>query len=150
MQRRWNSMVKGLIGAVGVALLAATSLPSPAQAATGTVRVAITSGGFILGLKGGQGTLTFRGHTYPLTVGGISAGALIGASTTELIGRAYRLRRAADIAGTYTAIGGTAAIAGGAGAIELQNSRGVVLRLSGRTIGLQFSFSLSGMEIQLR
>lgn len=150
MKRRWSFIAKGLISAVGFAFLAATSVPSPAQAGTGTVRAVITKGGFIVGIGGGQGTLIFKGHKYPLTFGGISAGALIGASTTELVGHAYNLHSAADIAGTYTAVGAGVAVAGGAGAVQLQNSRGVVLVLQGRKIGLELSASLSGMDVQLR
>ncbi|NJL07853.1 MAG: hypothetical protein HC900_05990 [Methylacidiphilales bacterium] len=150
MKSGWTGIVKGLICAAGLALLAATSVPSSAQAGSGTVRAVITKGGFIVGVGGGQGTLTFKGRSYPLTFGGISAGAVIGASTTELVGRAYNLQSAADIAGIYTAVGAGAAVAGGAGAVQLQNSKGVVLVLQGRKIGLELSASLSGMNVQLR
>lgn len=131
-------------------LVAVASLPTPSQAETGSVRVVVTKAGFIVGVGGGQGTLTFQGHHYPLSIGGISVGATIGASKTELVGRAYHMRHPSDIEGTYTAIGAGAAVAGGAGAVRLQNSKGVVLELQGRKVGVEFSVSLSGMDVRLR
>jgi hypothetical protein len=90
----------------------------------------------------------FQGRRYPLRVGGLSCGATIGASEADLVGRAYNLRRPSDIAGTSTAVG--AAAGGGASTIRLQNARGVVLDLQGRTIGLELNANVSGVEISLR
>lgn len=123
---------------------------SEALAASGQVRIRIVSAGFIVGAAGGSGTLTFGGRSYSLGIGGISVGATIGASTTELIGTAVNLRSPRDIEGVYTAAGAGAAIAGGAQIFQLSNSRGVVLKLRGRKIGLEFSIDLSGMQISLR
>jgi hypothetical protein len=68
-------------------LLALAGLATTAQADTGTVRVIFTKGGFIIGVGGGHGVLTFHGHHYPFNVSGASIGATIGASTTHLQGR---------------------------------------------------------------
>jgi hypothetical protein len=116
----------------------------------GTVRIEVVKAGFIVGVGGGRGTLVFQGRRYPLSVGGLSFGATIGASKADLIGRAYNLRRASDIAGTYTAVGGGVAVGGGASGIRLQNARGVVLELRGRNVGLEFNANVSGVEIGLR
>jgi hypothetical protein len=137
----------------GLVALAATLmlvLAAPGWAATGTVYVEIAKAGFIIGVGGGRGTLVFQGRRYPLRVGGLSFGATIGASKADLVGRAYNLRRASDIAGTYTAVGVGAAAGGGASTIRLQNARGVVLDLRGRTIGLELNANVSGVEIGLR
>ena len=64
--------------------LATAAFVVPAEAATAAVSLHIASAGFIFGVTGGSGTLTFRGQRYPLRVGGISAGALIGVSATDL------------------------------------------------------------------
>jgi hypothetical protein len=80
----------------------------------------------------------------------LSVGATIGASKADLVGRAYNLRRASDIAGTYTAVGGGVAVGGGASGIRLQNARGVVLELRGRNVGLELNANVSGVEIGLR
>ena len=134
-----------------VLALAATSAVSvPTWAATGNVHFEIAKAGFIVGVGGGSGTLVFKGRRYPLSVGGLSFGATIGASKAELTGRAYNLRQPSDITGTYTAVGTAVAVAGGASAIRLQNTKGVVLELRGRNIGLELNASVSGVEISLR
>jgi len=135
------------IGILAVLMFFAATVPS--QAETGRVRLNITKAGFIIGVGGGTGTLVFRGRSYPLSVGGLSVGTL-GAASADLVGRAYNLRRAQDIAGTYTAIGAGAAIGGGAAAARLRNSNGVVLELRGRQVGLQVSLNLSGMSLAMR
>jgi len=129
--------------------LAAGALVSPAEAATGEVALHIASAGFIFGVTGGNGTLIFAGRQYPLTIGGISAGALIGASATDLVGTASHLHQPGDIAGLYSAIGAGLSVAGGRQVAQLSNARGVVLRLRGRQIGFSFSIDLSGMSISL-
>src|SRR3954451_24474086 len=123
---------------------------APSFAATGRVTVDIVKAGFIVGVGGGRGALTFEGRRYLLSVGGLSFGATIGASKTQLVGRAYNLHQASDIAGTYTAVGTGVAVAGGGSVIRLKNANGVVLELHGRTVGLQLNASVSGVEIGLR
>ena len=139
---------------IGLAVIAAALVFSaasvPARADTGRVHITVTKAGFIVGVGGGSGVLTFKGKRYPLAISGISFGAIIGASENDLIGRAYNMRKASDIVGTYTAIGAGAALAGGGGAVRLQNAKGVVLELKGRKVGVEFSVSLSGMEISMR
>ncbi|MFZ1211338.1 MAG: hypothetical protein WAN94_24850, partial [Pseudolabrys sp.] len=88
------------------------SLAPPSYAESGMVRLRITRAGFIVGAGGGTGTLVFHGRTYPLSVGGLSVGTF-GAATADVVGRAFNLRRAQDIVGTYTAVGAGVAIAGG-------------------------------------
>ncbi|WP_201832594.1 hypothetical protein [Microvirga zambiensis] len=137
-------------GLIALAAAFAPLLTSPAWAATGTVRIEIVKAGFIVGVGGGSGTLTFVGRRYPLKVGGLSVGATIGASKADLVGRAYNLRQASDIAGTYTSVGAAVAAGGGVSSIRLQNAKGVVLELRGRNIGLEFNANVSGVEISLR
>jgi hypothetical protein len=123
--------------------------PTLAQAQTGSVRITLTRVGFIVGVGGGSGTLSYGGRNYALRIGGVSVGTF-GATTADLVGRAYNLRLASDIAGTYTAVSAGVAVAGGARTARLQNANGVVLELRGRQIGLEFSIDLSGMSIAMR
>src|SRR3954454_12446309 len=137
----------------GFLALAGTIAPvvlAPSWAATGVVSVEIAKAGFIVGIGGGRGTLTFKGRHYPLKVGGLSFGATIGASKANLVGHAYNLQQASDIAGTYSAVAASVAVAGGASTIRLQNAKGVVLELRGRNIGLELNANVSGVEIGLR
>jgi len=141
------------VARIGAAAMAAAlmfwSATSPSYADTGTVRMRITKAGFIVGVGGGTGTLHFKGHTYRLRIDGISAGT-IGVASADLAGTARNLRTAADIAGTYTAISGGIAFAGGGKAAQLQNAKGVVLDLHGAQVGFEVSLSLSGATISLQ
>jgi hypothetical protein len=129
--------------------LATAAFVAPAEAATGSVSLHIASAGFIFGVSGGNGTLTFRGQQFPLSVGGIRAGALIGISAADLVGTASNLHSPGDIAGIYSAIGAGLSIAGGRTSAQLSNANGVVLRLHGRQVGFSFSIDLAGMSISL-
>jgi len=135
--------------AASIAALMLIAAPAPSEAASGSVRLVATKAGFIVGVGGGQGALRFRGRTYPLTVGGLSFGTF-GASTADLRGTAFNLRRASDIAGTYTAGSASVALVGGARVAELRNANGVVLRLRGPQVGLEASLDLSGLAIGMR
>src|ERR1700712_1551122 len=105
-----------------VALLAGVAgFSTPSRAETGQVAVGFTKGGFIVGVGGGNGVLMLRGKRYPFTVSGMSVGFTIGASTAKFVGRALNLRGPASIEGTYSSIGGGAALAAGAGGVQLQN-----------------------------
>ena len=135
-----------------LALVASAAvLPARAQAQPdATIEITIFRAGFIVGGSGGSGILTFMGNGYNLSVGGVSVGATIGVARAEFIGEVYNLKDAKDIEGTYTAGTASAAAGGGVGVTELQNSRGVRLRLQGRQIGLMVSIDLSGMQISIR
>jgi len=122
---------------------------SQSYADTGSVRLNIKKVGFIVGVGGGSGTLNFKGKSYRLGIGGVSAGT-IGVAGADLVGTASNLRTAADIAGTYSAISAGVAVAAGAKAVTLQNSNGVVLQLHGRQVGFEASLSLSGLTISLQ
>jgi hypothetical protein len=138
----------------GVAIMAATMLllgvstQSRAQT-TGAVHIKIVKVGFIVGVGGGSGTLTYHGKNYRLAVGGVSLGT-IGAAGANLVGTAYHLRNPADIAGTYVAGSASVAVVGGAKVATLQNEKGVVLKIHGTQLGLEASFSVSGMTLALQ
>jgi hypothetical protein len=123
--------------------------PSSSHAQIGSVRLELSKAGFIVGVGRGSGTLSYGGKNYPLRIGGISVGTF-GLTRADLVGRAYNLRTARDIAGTYTAVGAGVAIAGGAKTARLQNSNGVVMELRGRQVGFEFSIDLSGMTVAIR
>jgi len=137
-----------LLGA-GLFALFACSIASPSKAATGEVRVVFTKGGFIVGVGGGHGVLYFHGHRYPFSVSGASVGFTIGASTTQLVGKARNLHRPADIQGTYSVLGAGGALAAGAGGVALQNEKGVILELAGGKVGVEISAAVGGVSVVL-
>jgi hypothetical protein len=135
--------------AITVAAIILTGATSQSYAKTGSVRLKITKVGFIVGVGGGSGTLTFKGKHYRLSIGGVSAGT-IGVAGMDLVGTASNLRTAADIVGTYSALSAGIAVAGGGKVATLQNSNGVVLQLQGRQVGFSASLSVSGLTISLQ
>jgi lipid-binding SYLF domain-containing protein len=142
---RTRMMLVALLG-----FLVSASLATPSLAETGAVSVVFTKGGFIVGVGGGRGVLTFRGKHYPFTVSGMSVGFTIGASTTKFVGRALNLRSPGDLAGSYAAGGAGGALAAGAGGVQLQNANGVILQLSGPKIGAEVSAAVGGVTIAMR
>jgi hypothetical protein len=132
------------------AAMAVGAYNTAAEAAQGSIYLKIVSAGFIFGVSGGQGVLTFQGTQYPLSIGGLSAGLTAGLAGTELVGTAVHLHAPGDIEGIYTNLGASVAVAGGASVQRLRNARGVVLRLQGKQVGFMFSIDLSGMSLSLR
>ena len=137
--------------AIGLALVAALSFTAPASAQTpsGTIEFKVFKVGFIVGTGGGRGTLHYQGQSYPLNVGGISLGLTIGVSSADLVGEVYNLTNPEDIQGTYSAASASVAIAGGGMTASVKNSRGVVLKVRGKQIGLELSLDLGGLSINL-
>ncbi|MDH7797611.1 MULTISPECIES: hypothetical protein [unclassified Beijerinckia] len=145
--------ISSFLGAVAFSAsvaVASVAGSSAALADSGAVRINIVKGGFFVGASGGDGVLRFRGRNYPLSIGGLSAGLVFGASQANLRGRVTNIRRASDVAGVYGAVGAGGAVGVGAGAIVLQNNKGAVLRLEGRQVGLIANVDLSGLSISLR
>jgi hypothetical protein len=130
--------------------LAAVSLSSAAQAETCSISFAVLKAGWFIGGSGGSGTLRCGNRSYPISIGGISAGFVFGASETRFHGRASFPRSPYDVAGVYGAAGAGAALGVGAQAIVLRNEKGAVLSLTGRQVGLQINADLSGLSISMR
>lgn len=136
--------------AVTVIAAAGISIASAAHADTGKISFAIYKAAFFVGGAGGEGTLTFHGHRYPITVGGISGGLAFGASKTYFHGTVRHIRRARDVTGVYGAAGGGGALGKGAQVIVMTNDKGAELELSGKQVGLQVNADVSGMTITMK
>jgi len=135
---------------IALTLVLGAGLTSAAYADSGSVRITVLKGGWIIGASGGSGVLFFHGQRYPLSVGGVSFGLVFGGSKTVLHGTVSHIRRPSDVAGVYGAGGAGAAIGVGARAIVLTNEKGAVLTLAGRQVGLMANADLSGLAISLR
>ena len=98
-----------------------------AYADSGTIRLSVVKGGWVIGGSGGSGVMNFQGRRYPLSIGGVSDGLTFGASQTDLTGRVTNIRRPSDVAGVYGAAGAGLAVGGGAQAIVLRNEKGATL-----------------------
>jgi len=141
---RFRSVAVAVIAAAGV------SFASAAHADSGSIRFAVYKAAFFIGGTGGQGTLTFHGRRYPISVGGISGGLAFGASKTYFQGTVRHIRRARDVTGVYGAAGGGGALGRGVQVIVMSNDKGAQLELTGRQVGLQVNADLSGMSITVK
>lgn len=146
-KRPQMSILRTILIALAVVMAGALS---PARADSGFVRISFLKAGWVIGGNVGSGTLTFRGRTYPLTVGGMSYGFTFGGSQTDLRGTVNNIFHPSDIEGVYGAAGAGATVIRGPQAIVLTNQKGAVLQLSGVQTGLMVNLDLSGMALSLR
>jgi hypothetical protein len=114
------------------------------------IQFEVYKAGLVVGVSGGSGTLTFQGKDYPISIGGVSLGATIGASKTGFVGEVFNLSAVGDIEGIYSGGKAGVAVAGGEKVAELKNSKDVMLRVSGKQIGLEVTLDLNGMQISLK
>ena len=132
-----------------MALAVAIGVTTPSHAITGAVRVTIAKAGLVVGAGAGQGTLTFRHRAYPFTVQGLSLGVTAGASVSKLHGRADYINELSDFAGSYTVVGGGAALVGGVSGVHLKNDKGVIIPLVGLKTGVELAANISSVVIVL-
>jgi hypothetical protein len=144
----YSSKIRSALAAL--AALAAFGLPSAAQAETCAISFSVLKAGWFIGGSGGSGTLRCGSRVYPISIGGVSAGLMFGASETRFRGSATFSGSPYNVAGVYGAAGAGGAVGVGAQAIVLRNEKGAVLRLTGRQVGLQINLDLSGMSISMR
>jgi lipid-binding SYLF domain-containing protein len=133
-----------------VSMFLGLSSMAQAKGAAPTIEFHIYKAGFVIGVSGGEGTLHYRGKSYPVKITGVSLGLTIGVSKAELIGTVKNLKKLSDIEGTYSAAQAGVALAGGEKVTQLKNSKGVVLSVKGQQVGVEFSLDLNGMEIELQ
>jgi len=126
----------------GARLAVAQSVPS------GTLEL---SGGSVaagIGYTWGHGSLIFDGRKYRLKVEGLSI-VQVGISKYTASGAVYGLTKPSDINGIYTAVSAGAAVAGGASATTMKNSKGIVIQWVATHQGLNLSLSAKGVSIHL-
>ncbi|QKC82761.1 hypothetical protein [Mesorhizobium sp. NZP2077] len=136
--------------AVAAIATAGIGFASAAHADSGTIRFAVYKAAFFVGGSGGEGTFTFHGKSYPISIGGVSGGLAFGVSKTYFHGTVRHIRRARDVTGVYGAAGGGGTIGKGAQVILMTNDKGAQLELTGKQVGLQVNADLSGMAISIR
>lgn len=135
---------------LAIAPVLAGAAVTSAVADSGIVRISVVKAGWFVGASGGSGTLLFHGRQYPLSIGGLSAGLVFGASKSDLVGRVSHIRRASDVSGVYGATGAGAAVGVGARMLTLRNGHGAMLQLQGQQIGLEANIDLSGLQISVQ
>jgi hypothetical protein len=123
---------------------------TPTQADTGRLRVVFGKAGFVAAVGSGEGVLTFHGKRYGFLASGASIGATLSGSTSVLHGTAANISTPADLAGTYTGVGGGVSVGAGVSGVKLRNEKGVVLELWGGKLGIELSASLAYIKITMK
>ncbi|TCT11330.1 hypothetical protein EDC22_10487 [Tepidamorphus gemmatus] len=121
-----------------------------AHAGTGQISMELVKAAFIVGGTGGKGTLVLDGRSYPLSIGGLSAGYQLTLSVVNLQSTVKNINRPEDIEGIYSAAGAGLAVAAGGKAAVMVNAKGVTLELIGTQLGVDLSVNLEGLSIALR
>ena len=145
---RFPSRIRAAL--IALMALAGVVAPSGARADSGSISFSVLKGGWVIGASAGSGVLIFHGRQYPISIGGLSAGFVFGASETHFRGTVRNIRSPYDVAGVYGAAGTGAAVGAGAQFILLRNEKGAELALTGRQVGLQVNLDLSGLSISMR
>jgi hypothetical protein len=137
---------------IGILLLVLCLIPGFAQAASkpdATLRLSGRSVAAGLGVSWGNGTLTYKGKNYPVSVSGLSL-VKVGISKITASGRVYNLKRLQDFDGTYTAVRADVTLAGGGSTISLKNQNGVRVNLSATTRGVDFTLGANGVDMHIK
>jgi hypothetical protein len=119
------------------------------KAPSGFVEMREVEIAFLGAAGGGQGTLSFRGQTYPFEIAGLGGGGA-GISKIDASGEVYNLTDIAQFPGAYderrigVAFGG-----GGGGDLWLENNAGVVMHLKAKSEGLMLSLGADAVDIRM-
>jgi hypothetical protein len=109
-------MRKAMVLAVATACLVAVAGVSAQQDQpvypVGSISFETTSIAAGLKVSWGNGTFSFQGKQYPISIQGLGL-ASVGISKVNAVGDVYNLKNATDVAGTYVALTGGIAIAEG-------------------------------------
>ena len=102
-----------------------------------------------VGVSWGDGKLTFKGKDYRFKVDGLSVAA-VGISKISAVGDVYSLNNPADLAGTYVAVGGGIALAGGVAGLTMKNQKGVLINLRSVQQGVELNLGPQGFVISMK
>ena len=120
------------------------------QTPSGTIQINAVQAAFIGSGSGGSGTLSFRGRSYPFSIGGAGIGG-IGASSIEGYGDVYNLNNIDQFPGAYAqARYGFALGTKSAGDLWLQNEADVIMHIKAKREGLMLSLGGDAMLVSLK
>ena len=139
---------------IGLLLLLLGVITGFTQAATkekpdATIRLSSGSVAAGIGWSWGNGTLTYKGKDYPISVKGLSFGK-VGITKATASGEVYHLKRLKDFDGNYTAAGAGITLAGGRSAVTMTNQNGVRVVLSSTTRGLDVTIGVGGADMKIK
>ncbi|HTO06666.1 MAG TPA: hypothetical protein VMR86_06370 [Myxococcota bacterium] len=140
MKLRWSLAI-----ALSALCLTAYEKPQPdAKLALSATQIAAG-----VGFAWGTGTLTYDGKDYPVSVDGITVGA-VGIASATAEGDVYHLKKVEDIAGNYTGAAAGTTVGGGRAGLVMRNQNGVEIRLTATTKGVSLTIGSTGVTLSLK
>jgi hypothetical protein len=115
----------------------------------GTVDFTGASAAVGVGYTWGSGTLHYKGKDYPFSASGLTL-ADIGGGTNVVTGEVYKLSNVNDFAGTYSVAQSGAALVGGGGIGYLENSKGVIVKVTSNSKGARLNLGVGGVEVAMK
>ena len=149
MRRTRKIMVLAVAAVCLVAVVSAYAQQNEPVYPVGRITFEATSIGVGVDISWGNGTFSFHGQQYPISIQGLGL-AGVGISQVNAVGDVYNLKNAADVAGTYVGITGGIAIAGGPKGILAQNQNGVVIDLRATQQGVSFNLGANGFTVSMQ
>ena len=134
--------------------IAATCLATAAHAAAlpaaPDATLELMGGSFALGIgvDWASGTLRYEGREIPIDVHGVSI-MRIGASNFSATGEVYNLHDPADMAGHFTALSAGGGVLHGGSFVTMRNDKGVVVRMTTSSGGIDLDFGVKGLAMSL-
>ncbi len=117
---------------------------------SGTLTVEQVQVAFIGSANLGGGKLNYKGKSHDFTIGGLGIGGF-GISRIDATGEVYGLNKLEDFAGAYGQARYGAVIADAStGELWLENTKGVVIHLDAKRVGLALSLGVDGVIIDLQ
>jgi hypothetical protein len=142
----------GIVAAILVGLLvggADARRRSSREAPSATLRIQSKSVAVGVGFEWGNGTLRYRGRSYPFKIDGLSVNA-VGISSADAIGYVYNLHRLSDFEGTYAAIEAAGTVGGGKGVTSMKNGNDVRITLHSTSQGVELKAAPEGVKFTLQ
>jgi hypothetical protein len=102
-----------------------------------------------VGFSWGKGTLTYKGKEYPVSVDGLTVGA-VGVTSITARGNVYHLSKLEDFDGNYTGAGAGATVGGGQAVVALRNSNGVGIEMINTTKGVNLAVASGGVTLKIK
>ena len=143
-----TAVVVVLAGALSAPAIARPRHPAPPPPPT-TIHFHGGSVGFVIGVGGASGYVTYHGVKYPIEVSGLKVGT-IGVNSYDVDGKVLNLHRISDIEGTYSAGEASATAGAGGGGLDMTNGKGVEIKATSTSAGLQLTLGAGGVTIKLK
>ncbi len=97
----------------------------------------------------GKGKLGWNGQVYEFEIGGVGAGG-VGINKIDATGQVHHLNDIGDFPGKYFEVKASGTLVAGAGAIAMENDKGVVIKLTSSNKGLNLAIGPKGVDITMK